>query len=170
MTKRLEEILNLPPSEDPIIQPDPVTDVRPPVISLQDKLEEFDKIASALPRVKGLGDMADAELDALAIKAEQAYDDLMDLGMSVEARYGARIFEVATNMLNAAIVAKTNKIDKKLKMVDLQLKKLAIDKRHGNDDNSVEGEGYIVTDRNSILEKLKNMNIKNQVGIEMAKE
>ena len=158
MTKRLEEILNLPPSEDPIIQPDPVTDVRPPVISLQDKLEEFDKIASALPRVKGLGDMADAELDALAIKAEQAYDDLMDLGMSVEARYGARIFEVATNMLNAAIVAKTNKIDKKLKMVDLQLKKLAIDKRHGNDDNSVEGEGYIVTDRNSILEKLKNMN------------
>jgi hypothetical protein len=158
MTKRLEEILNLPPSEEPIIQPDPVTDVRPPVISLQDKLEEFDKIASALPRVKGLGDMADAELDALAIKAEQAYDDLMDLGMSVEARYGARIFEVATNMLNAAIVAKTNKIDKKLKMVDLQLKKLAIDKRHGNDDNSVEGEGYIVTDRNSILEKLKNMN------------
>jgi hypothetical protein len=102
--------------------------------------------------------MADAELDALAIKAEQAYDDLMDLGMSVEARYGARIFEVATNMLNAAIVAKTNKIDKKLKMVDLQLKKLAIDKRHGNDDNSVEGEGYIVTDRNSILEKLKNLN------------
>jgi len=158
MTKRLEEILNLPPSEEPIIQPDPVTDVRPPVISLQDKLEEFDKIASALPRVKGLGDMADAELDALAIKAEQAYDDLMDLGMSVEARYGARIFEVATNMLNAAIVAKTNKIDKKLKMVDLQLKKLAIDKRHGNDDNSVEGEGYIVTDRNSILEKLKNLN------------
>jgi uncharacterized membrane protein len=111
-----------------------------------------------LPRVKGLGDISDSELDALAAKAEQAYDDLMDLGFNVEARYGSRIFEVATNMLNAAITAKTNKIDKKLKMVDLQLKKLAIDKKAGKNDDAVEGEGYILTDRNSILEKLKNLN------------
>jgi hypothetical protein len=158
MTKRLEEVLNLPPSEEPIIQPEPGPVIKPPVINLQEKLEEFDKISAALPRVKGLGDMADAELDALAIKAEQAYDDLMDLGMNVDPRYGSRIFEVATNMLNAAITAKTNKIDKKLKMVDLQLKKYAVDKRHGDNENSVEGEGYIVTDRNSILEKLKNLN------------
>ena len=130
------------------------------VINLQDRLEEFDKIAAALPRVKGLGDMADVELDALAIKAEKAYDDLMDLGMQVDARHGTRMFEVAAQMMNAAIQAKTNKIDKKLKMVDLQLKKLAIAKKHGNDDgnNAIEGEGYILTDRNSILEKLKNLN------------
>jgi hypothetical protein len=59
-------------------------------------------------------------------------------------------------MMNAAIVAKTNKIDKKLKMIDLQIKKLAIDKKHG-EGNTIEAEGYIVTDRNSILEKLKKM-------------
>jgi hypothetical protein len=82
----------------------------------------------------------------------------MDLGMSVEARYGTRMFEVAAQMMNAAIQAKTNKIDKKLKMVDLQLKKLAIDKKNGTDSESINGEGYILTDRNSILEKLKNMN------------
>jgi hypothetical protein len=159
MTKRLEEVLNIAPSEEPIIEPTPEeTTPTPPVISLQEKLEEFDKISAALPRVKGLGDISDAELDALAAKAEQAYDDLMDLGMSVEARYGSRIFEVATNMLNAAITAKTNKIDKKLKMVDLQLKKLAIDKKSSNKEDAVEGEGYILTDRNSILEKLKNLN------------
>jgi hypothetical protein len=81
----------------------------------------------------------------------------MDLGMNVEARYGARMFEVAAQMMNAAITAKTNKIDKKLKMVDLQLKKLAIDKKNGSADPTVEGEGYILTDRNSILEKLKNL-------------
>jgi uncharacterized membrane protein len=103
--------------------------------------------------------MSDSELDGLAAKAEQAYDDLMDLGMNVEARYGARMFEVAASMLTAAIQAKTNKIDKKLKMVDLQLKKLAIEKKHGQEDSSeaVQGEGYILTDRNSILEKLKNL-------------
>jgi hypothetical protein len=159
MTKKLTEIFNLPQDTEPLIAPESEPVDARPVISLEDRLEEFDKIAAALPRVKGLGDISDAELDKLANKAEQAYDDLMDLGMNVEAKYGARMFEVAAQMMNAAIVAKTNKIDKKLKMVDLQLKKLAIDKKHSTGDAStVEGEGYILTDRNSILEKLKNIN------------
>jgi hypothetical protein len=159
MTKRLEEILNIDPVDDPVITPTPADSAPVPVIDLQDKLEEFDKIAAALPRVKGLGDIADGELDALADKAEKAYDDLMDLGMKVEARYGARMFEVAASMMTQAIAAKSAKIDKKLKMVDLQLKKLAIDKKHGQEGgNTVEGEGYIITDRNSIIEKLKNLN------------
>jgi hypothetical protein len=104
--------------------------------------------------------MADSELDALANKAEQAYDDLMDLGMNVDPRYGTKMFEVAAQMMNAAITAKTNKIDKKLKMVDLQLKKLAIDKKSNknDDDATIDAQGYILTDRNSILEKLKNLN------------
>lgn len=156
MTKKLEEILNINPIEEQVIPVEEAPVV--PTIDLQDKLEEFDKISAALPRVKGLGDMADEELDSLAKKAEQAYDDLMDLGMNVEARYGARMFEVAASMMTAAINAKSAKIDKKLKMVDLQLKKLAIDKKNGsNDENEVQGEGYILTDRNSILEKLRNL-------------
>jgi len=155
MTKKLEDLLNLPPSEEPLVEKETVPEI--PTIDLQEKLEEFDKIAAALPRVKGLGDVSDSELDALAAKAEQAYDDLMDLGMNVEARYGARMFEVAAQMMNAAITAKTNKIEKKLKMVDLQLKKLSIDKKN-NTAEPVEGEGYILTDRNSILAKLKNLN------------
>jgi hypothetical protein len=159
MTKKLEELLNIE-STEPIVEPVVIDSAPVPTIDLQDRLEEFDKIAAALPRVKGLGDVSDAELDSLASKAEQAYDDLMDLGMNVDPRYGSRMFEIAAQMMNAAITAKTNKIDKKLKMVDLQLKKLAIDKKNGNGDgnNTVEGEGYIVTDRNSILAKLKNMN------------
>jgi hypothetical protein len=155
MTKKLEEILDIKQSAETIETP--VVEAVP-TISLEEKLEEFDKIAAALPRVKGLGDISDAELDALAKKAEDAYDDLMSLGMQVEARYSTRMFEVAGNMLNAAITAKTNKIEKKLKMVDLQLKKLAIDKKDGAKGAEVEGEGYVITDRNSILEKLKNMN------------
>jgi hypothetical protein len=159
MTKKLEELFNLPQEEttEPVITEAEVQE--PPTLSLQEKLEEFDKISAALPRVKGLGDISDAELDALANKAEQAYDDLMDLGMNVEARYGARMFEVAGNMLNAAISAKSAKIDKKLKMVELQLKKYAVDKKNGDQEQgAIQAEGYLVTDRNSLLEKLKNMN------------
>jgi hypothetical protein len=66
---------------------------------------------------------------------------------------------VAAQMMNAAITAKSHKIDKKLKMVDLQLKKLAIEKKSSTkEETPIEGEGYIITDRNSILQKLKNLN------------
>jgi len=157
MTKRLEELFNLPQEEVSVVT---ATEVEaPPVISLEEKLEQFDKISAALPRVKGLGDVSDAELDGLAAKAESAYDDIMNLAMQVEPKYSSRMFEVATGMLTAAITAKTNKIDKKLKMVELQLKKYAVDKKNGDQEQgAIEAEGYIVADRNSILEKLKNMN------------
>lgn len=159
MTKKLEELFNLPQEEtaEPVITATGIEN--PPVISLEEKLEQFDKISAALPRVKGLGDVSDAELDGLAAKAEEAYGDIMDLAMQVEPKYSARMFEVATGMLTAAITAKTNKIDKKLKMVELQLKKYAVDKKNGDQEQgAIEAEGYIVADRNSILEKLKNMN------------
>lgn len=156
MTKKLEELFNLPQDNEEVVIPE--ASAEPVTISLQEKLEEFDKISAALPRVKGLGDISDSELDALANKAEKAYDDLMDLGMNVEARYGARMFEVAGNMLNAAITAKSAKIDKKLKMVELQLKKYAVDKKEGNaNPDAVQAEGVLITDRNSLIAKLKNM-------------
>jgi hypothetical protein len=158
MTKKLEQLLDLPTTEKSELVAPPKTETPPAIVNLQNQLDEFDKISSALPQVKGLGDMADTELDSLAQKAESAFDDLMDLGMNVEAKYGSRMFEVAANMLNAAITAKSSKIDKKLKMVELQLKKLAIDKKNANEgDDPVEGKGYIITDRNSLLEKLKNV-------------
>ena len=159
MTKKLEDLLDLPNTVDTVMMPTAVDSEPVPTIDIEDKLEEFDKISAALPRVKGLGDISDSEFDELAAKAEQAYDDLMDLGMNVEARYGSRMFEVAASMLTAAITAKSAKIDKKLKMIDLQIKKLAVDKKHGNEGegNTVNGEGYILTDRNSILAKLKDI-------------
>ena len=156
MTKKLENLLNLPESAEEVVVPKK-TATPPAVINLQDRLENFDKISSALPQVKGLGDMSDSELDGLAQKAESAFDDLMDLGMNVEARYGSKMFEVAASMMTAAITAKSAKIDKKLKMIDLQIKKLAIDRKNGKEGDTAEGEGYILTDRNSILAKLKDL-------------
>jgi hypothetical protein len=84
----------------------------------------------------------------------------MDLGMNVEARYSGRIFEVAGGMLKNAIDAKAAKIDKKLKMIELQLKKQKLDQDAGQEDNGIDvtGSGVIVSDRNSLIEKLKNMN------------
>jgi len=121
-------------------------------------ISEYDKISAALPQVKGLGDLGDSELDELAQKAKDAYEDIMDLGMNVEARYSGRLFEVAASMLGHAIQAKTAKLDKKLKMIDLQIKKQKLDQDTNNDDSvTIQGDGVIITDRNSLLEKLKNL-------------
>lgn len=159
MTKKLEQLLDLPPVEQPELVKPEKAEVPTAVVNLQNQLEEFDKISSALPKVEGLGQMSDSELDGIAKKAEDAFDDLMDLGMNVEAKYGSRMFEVAGNMLKTALDAKSAKIDKKLKMVELQLKKLGLDKKaSSSEEDPVEGKGYIITDRNSLLEKLKNVN------------
>ena len=155
MTKKLEEMLNLPDNED-IKEESPT-----PLVQHEDTfrdIAEFDKIASALPAVKGLGELADKELNEIADKAMTAYDDLMDLGMNVEARYSGRVFEVAGGMLKTSLDAKVAKLDKKLKMVELQLKKEKMDKEGSNgDDGMINGEGYVVTDRNSLLQRLKGL-------------
>lgn len=159
MTKKLEEILNLPENKKIIKAEEQKQEATAQVQPFLRDIEEFDKISAALPQVKGLGDASDAEFDALAQRATDAYDDLMDLGMNVEARYSGRIFEVAGTMLKNAIDAKAAKIDKKLKMIELQLKKQKIDQDAAGDNGlTIPGDGYIVSDRNSLLEKLKNMN------------
>ena len=161
MTKKLEELLNLPDSKEIIDDAKQEDKKNTAVVQAQETqrdIHELDKIASALPRVKGLGDKADSELEDIAKKALDAYDDWMDLGMNVESRYASRVFEVAGGMLKTSLDAKVAKMDKKLKMIDLQLKKEKMDKDGiNNDGNVVTGEGYVVTDRNSLMEKLKNI-------------
>jgi hypothetical protein len=159
MTKKLEDLLNLPESKKIVKEEEKAAkkaEVAQPFIR---DLQEFDKISAALPAVKGLGDLGDQELDELAQKAKDAYEDIMDLGMNVEARYSARMFEVAASMLGHAITAKTAKLDKKLKMIDLQLKKQKLDQDAAGEDTGINitGEGVIISDRNSLIEKLKNL-------------
>jgi hypothetical protein len=165
MTKKLEELLNLPDSKeivDDAKAEEKKSRAKLAVVEQHDTfrdIAEFDKIAAALPKVKGLGEMADAELNEIADKAMASYEDLMDLGMNVESRYASRVFEVAGGMLKTSLDAKVAKLDKKLKMVELQLKKQAIDQKANSnpDGDVVNGDGYVTTDRNSLLEKLKNM-------------
>lgn len=158
MTKKLEELFNLESAESKNIADE--TLIIPPhdkIASLDDSFRAVREITKNLPQIQELETLDDKELDDLAKKAEAAYDDLMDLGMNVEVRYAGRIFEVAASMMGNAITAKTNKIDKKLKAVDLQLRKLKIDKDSGDDPNDIiNGQSYIITDRNELLRKLGN--------------
>ena len=171
MTKKLEDILNLPNVKEAFKEVDkkekdkklketangnPSTKNLDPQTqkNLQKSYAEFDKVAAALPQVKGLGELSDLELDKLAVEAEESYKNLMDLGMNVDSRYSGRIFEVAGNFLRNAIDAKSGKIDKKLKMIELQLKKQKLDQSNKDGGPIEESDGFVISDRNELMKKL----------------
>jgi len=157
MTKKLEELFQLSSENEETEQV-----VLPPETQeiTENALKNLDKIEHALPQVKGL-ESADSEMDDLAVLAQNSYKDLMDLGMQVDSRYSPEIFNVAGTMLGHAITAKTAKVQKKLKMIELQLKKAALDQKQSKKDEEIEatplGQGRAL-DRNEILKVFTNKN------------
>jgi hypothetical protein len=155
----LESLFNLPPSDDPI---DPTVEESKSLIKEnRDLITEvnaaIDKIDIALPTVHDL-DTADDELDELAKLAKDKAEDLIDLGMNVEPRFSGVILQTAGIMLGHAITAKTAKLDKKLRMINLQLQKAKLDHQIKKDagkatDDPIDGEG-IVLDRNDLLKQI----------------
>ena len=169
MTKKLEDFFNVDP-----VEPDrseslnedqqilPVAEVVPmpdTLTKIKDQLSVASKIDEALPQVRGL-ETEDRDLDNYANKAMDTFDRLMDLGFNVDDRNAGKIFEVASTMMSNAITAKTTKLDKKLKMVELQLRLARLQKDLGKDEGGEENKsGELNTDRNAIL-NLINQNLK----------
>jgi hypothetical protein len=154
MTKKLEELFSFPASDtvDTATTADVMAEQHIP--TLTESLAQLDKIELALPAVRGL-ESSDSEMDDLAIKATESFDNLMDLGMQVDSRYASEIFGVASQMLSHAITAKNAKITKKLKIIELQLKKARLDIDTGSDNNLPTAEGHVL-DRNELLSRLLN--------------
>lgn len=150
MTKKLEELFDLPPAD--------INEMSQ--AELQENLKELETIDEKMKSVLDLSS-SDTEMDEIAAKAMDTFKDLMDLGMNVDARAAAPIFEAATKLMGHAVVAKSSKIDKKLKLLDLELKKRRLDHQiaqdSGNSDSSggdLEGNARVL-DRNELLKIIK---------------
>jgi hypothetical protein len=149
--RKLEELFDLPPSGQ---TPEETATVEQTQSALTEIDNTIDKIDAALPAVKGL-DASDEEMDAIATKATETFDDLMDLGMQVDSRYSAEIFAVAGTMLGHALTAKTAKLNKKLKMIQLQMQKAKLDRdAQGDEPTEVETAHGQILSRNDLLERL----------------
>ena len=164
MTRKLEELFDLPPTTEEVDAAVPsIAENRTAIQTLDDAI---DKIDAALPAVRGL-ESTDTEMDELAGLATSSYKDLMDLGMQVDSRFASEIFSVASNMLGHAITAKTAKLDKKLKMIDLQMKKMRLDQQQADKDPEAaaqQGQGHVLS-RNELLERIigaKNQKAQNE--------
>jgi hypothetical protein len=126
MTRQLTDLFNLPDDDEDKTQPS--EEYIPESFLTDEHLETLDKIESSLPAVKGL-DASDKDMDELADLAKEAFNNLMDLGMQVDSRFSAEIFNSASGFLGHAITAKTSKVNKKLKMIQLQLQKAELDRK-----------------------------------------
>lgn len=168
MTRKLEELFSLPPGPSITDGADIDTgsdDYSDEIANSQLVIAEtnraIDKIDAALPTVKDL-EASDVEMDDIAKLATDSFTNLMDLAMNVEARFSGPILQSASAMLGHAVTAKMAKMDKKLKMVDLQLKKARLDQQlvkvanqgaPGADDDTIEGEGVVMS-RNDLLKSI----------------
>lgn len=156
MTKKLEDIFDLESTEtaesfrEKLEQEQDSKNDREANDLIQQKIG-LDKIDAALPQVDGLEE--DSEIDQYANESFQAYKDLMDLGMNIEPRLAGRIMEVASSMMGNAINAKNLKVDKKLKMIELQLKKMKLDQGKPEEE-AVTGTGTVVADRNELIKQI----------------
>ena len=154
MSSKIEDVFDLPPMKDEVVnEPIKQEDTGLNLTQLQQQLDVADKIDAALPMVRDL-EQLDSDMDKYADKAMHAFQDLMDLGQNVEDRHAAAVFDTASKMMTNAITAKTAKMDKKLKMVQLQLQKAKFDaqeaKANGKDD-TIQGEAEEFEDRNSLI-------------------
>jgi hypothetical protein len=159
MTKKLESLFNLPASDDSAdTTPEKANDfIRDNQVVISEVNLAIDKIDAALPGVRDL-EAGDAELDELAKLAQDKFEDLIDLGMNVEPRFSGVILQTAGMLLGHAITAKTAKMDKKLRMINLQLQKAKLDHQISKDqkdseEEPIDGQG-IVLDRNELLKQI----------------
>mgnify|MGYP003335973936 CR=1 FL=1 len=139
MTQKLEQLFDLPPA---------------PSKEIVDALETANQLEAIVPQQPD--DAMDKELDELVDKAVESFENLQSLGMNVEARFSAPIFEASAKMLATAVTAKLGKVQKKLKQSELALKaqKLNHDigKSNGDEPETIEAQ---VFDRNELLKSFR---------------
>jgi len=162
MTKKLSELFDLPTdiaSTDSAESNEALQTIQENKDIIARVDEAIDKIDIALPTVRDL-EASDQEMDELADLAKDKFEDLMELGMNMDPRFGGVVFQTAGTLLGHAITAKTAKMDKKLRMVQLQLQKARLDHQMSKDspeDRPIDGQG-IVLDRNALLEQILQKN------------
>jgi len=149
MTRKLEEEFNLPPMDEALsdeIADEQTTDI----VEVENAITLSEKINNALAEVRGM-EVHDTEMDDIAKQAIDSYEQLMSLGMNMTDMAAGPVFANAANMLKIALEAKDSKVSRKLKQIDLMLKKARLDQQAGKKEADAEDVEATTFDRNELL-------------------
>jgi hypothetical protein len=170
MTQKLSDTFNLPPIEDISFNFDDeieivpsseevIAELKKQIATQSTTMDMSMKVDAALPMVVGLEEI-DAEMDEYAKKAITAFDDAVDLSKNVDDKNAAALLDCASRMLSAAITAKQTKLDRKIKMIELQMRKERLDMdnrkvdhviKKNNPEDPNEIDGRVIGNRTDML-------------------
>jgi hypothetical protein len=142
MTKKLEELFDLPEISSEGASKE----------EIKQALTTANDLELSLPTEPE--NRTDQELDELTTKAMESFDNLMSLGMNVEARFSAPIFDSASKMLGHAVTAKLGKAQKKLKETELKMRLMKQQAAEAKEDGAINVEAR-VWDRNELIRNFK---------------
>lgn len=158
MTKKLEELLNLEPARELKRQIADTDDLDHKIEISAANIPMDDRIDTALPIITDI--LAhDREMDDIANKAIASYEEVCAAADNTPAMYAGKLYEVGSTFLRTALDAKEAKLQKKLRIIELQIKKLRVDKvknESGNEDETQKNSKEF--DRNDLLKFLKGDN------------
>jgi hypothetical protein len=129
----------------------------------QDHIDELLDQAKSIEKMAALGDVDDhdVEMDEISEMAVSAHKDLLELGMNVDTRTAGEILGTSATMLKIAMDARNSKMDKKLKLIKLQMDKMKLDHAMAKEDNAPVDGGALTLDRTEILAQIHN-SVKNR--------
>lgn len=140
VNKQLTGVFNLPEAEDATME------------DAEQALAVAKEVSNQIVNLDE--DKIDNDIDQLTQKAVDSYENLMNLGMNVESRFAAPIFDAASKMLGHAVTAKLGKAQKKLKEAELALKAAKMKADMGVQEDTTEITAAVF-DRNELIKSLK---------------
>lgn len=159
MTKKLEETLDLASPEDlgyeeVIEETKDVEELIEEAEHIKQDLAVAEQIDQELSHVGSLG-KHEQEMDDIALKALQAYEDLTDMSTTMTDNYVARVYEVSATMLKVALDARDSKANRKIKTLELQMKKMKLDSDLQGEDGATNVGSGDQLNRNELLELIR---------------
>lgn len=144
---KLEDTFDLPPLEQVLSNQDP-----------QELIHASDKLSASYDKLDQL-DAHDDEMNEISELAVEYGKSLHDLGMSVEVKHAGEIFTASSNMLKIAMDARNSKMEKKLKLLKLELDRVKLDRAMPEITDQINSEQVTVLDRNALLDQIKSLNV-----------
>lgn len=144
MTKfeKLEQTFDLPSIEDLVEDTDKS--------QVLDQAREFETQLTDVDHTL----LHDNEMDEIASLALEYGRGLHDLGMNVEVKHAGEIFSASSNMLKIAADARNSKMEKRLKLMKLELDRLRLE-RSSPEPETIDATPVHTLDRNTLLAQIR---------------
>lgn len=138
---KLEETFDIPELNSHVLDPETVVDQ---ATQLSHTFERTDP-----------DQLHDEEMDEIAHLAMEYGKNLHDLGMNVEVKHAGEIFNASGNMLKIASDARNAKMEKKLKLMKLELDRIKLERTAPERPELIENNQVTVLDRNELLNQIR---------------